>query len=157
MTSPAVLGMEPRMGEAREGELIQFVVPGQPVAKARARTFAHKQSGRIVSMTPERTRKYEVEVRRAFFAAYPGFKPFGPRVPVMCHVHAMFKAPAKLPPEMLARPICSQYSDWDNIGKIVSDSLNGIAWADDRQIADGQTLKYYSRDPRVIVEIRRLG
>lgn len=32
-------------------------------------------------------------------------------------------------------------SDWDNIGKLVSDALNGVFWEDDRQIVDGRVQK----------------
>jgi Holliday junction resolvase RusA-like endonuclease len=33
--------------------------------------------------------------------------------------------------------------DWDNIGKLVCDSLNGILWRDDAVIVDGSTSKRY--------------
>jgi Holliday junction resolvase RusA-like endonuclease len=33
--------------------------------------------------------------------------------------------------------------DWDNIGKIVSDALNGVAYADDSQIVEGYVRKQY--------------
>lgn len=31
--------------------------------------------------------------------------------------------------------------DWDNYGKIVSDACQGVLWANDRQISDGQCIK----------------
>ena len=40
------------------------------------------------------------------------------------------------------RPVAKP--DWDNIGKLVSDALNGVAYADDKQIADGRTEKFYA-------------
>ena len=43
--------------------------------------------------------------------------------------------------------------DWDNIGKIISDALNGIAYHDDAQIVDVRVRKYYTLSPRVEVEI----
>ena len=45
--------------------------------------------------------------------------------------------------------------DWDNIGKIVSDALNGIAWEDDNQVM-GFVLKFYSPRPRIEVYIREV-
>ena len=44
--------------------------------------------------------------------------------------------------------------DWDNIGKIVCDSLNGIAYRDDSQVVDSMVRKFYSDQPRVIVTIQ---
>ena len=43
--------------------------------------------------------------------------------------------------------------DFDNIGKIICDALNGIAYRDDAQIVDALVRKFYSDTPRVIVEI----
>lgn len=44
--------------------------------------------------------------------------------------------------------------DWDNIGKIVTDALNGVAYHDDAQIVDAQVRKFYSKDPRVEIIIQ---
>lgn len=43
--------------------------------------------------------------------------------------------------------------DWDNIGKIICDALNGIAYADDSQIVLGQMVKKYSDNPRTDVRL----
>jgi Holliday junction resolvase RusA-like endonuclease len=43
--------------------------------------------------------------------------------------------------------------DWDNLGKLVSDSLNGLAYKDDSQIVEATAAKYYSDRPRVEIEI----
>ena len=57
--------------------------------------------------------------------------------------------------EMLARRIRPlKKSDWDNVGKIIADSLNEIAYKDDVQIVDGQVRKFYSDQPRVVVTIQ---
>ncbi len=49
--------------------------------------------------------------------------------------------------------------DWDNIGKIVCDSLNLVAYHDDSAVVDAQVRKFYSETPRVDVMIkgRRTG
>ena len=46
--------------------------------------------------------------------------------------------------------------DWDNIGKVVADSLNQIAYADDAQIVDSMVRKFFSDNPRVEVSIREV-
>ena len=47
--------------------------------------------------------------------------------------------------------------DFDNIAKIVCDSLNTIAYKDDSQVIDGQVRKFYSEKPRIVVKIRQIG
>ena len=44
--------------------------------------------------------------------------------------------------------------DWDNIGKVVTDSLNQIAYRDDAQVVDAQVRKFYSEQPRLEVTIQ---
>lgn len=41
--------------------------------------------------------------------------------------------------------------DWDNIGKLIADALNGIAYDDDKCIVDAMVRKFYSTDPRTVV------
>ena len=53
--------------------------------------------------------------------------------------------------------ICPSKPDWDNIGKLVSDALNGIVWRDDRQIVSGWVQKFYcekSGTPRLEISIK---
>ena len=45
--------------------------------------------------------------------------------------------------------------DWDNYGKI-TDALNEVVWKDDSQVVDGRSLKYYSSDPALRIEIREM-
>lgn len=44
--------------------------------------------------------------------------------------------------------------DWDNIGKVVTDSLNQIAYRDDAQVVDAQVRKFFSEQPRIEVTIQ---
>ena len=46
--------------------------------------------------------------------------------------------------------------DWDNIGKIITDALNEVAYHDDAQIVEAIVEKYYSDNPRVEVTIKEL-
>lgn len=46
--------------------------------------------------------------------------------------------------------------DWDNVGKIICDSLNNIAYHDDNQVVDAQVRKFFSENPRVEVTIRKV-
>lgn len=46
--------------------------------------------------------------------------------------------------------------DWDNGGKL-TDALNLIVWADDKQIVDGRVIKFYSANPRTVVRVREIN
>lgn len=52
----------------------------------------------------------------------------------------------------ILRPV--KKPDWDNIGKVVADSLNQIAYRDDAQIVEAVVKKYYADVPRIEVTIR---
>ena len=47
--------------------------------------------------------------------------------------------------------------DWDNIGKIVTDALNHLAYDDDKQIVEAIVRKLYSDEPRVEIEIEEVS
>lgn len=47
--------------------------------------------------------------------------------------------------------------DRDNLEKGVLDSFNKIVWKDDGQVCDGRTRKFYSREPRIEIEIKEVG
>lgn len=47
--------------------------------------------------------------------------------------------------------------DWDNIGKAVTDPLEGITFRNDAQFSDARVSAFYSDEPRVEVVIREIG
>ena len=94
----------------------------------------------------------------AFRAAYPDFVRYEKGVPLRVRVTAYYGIPASTPqkqralmPDNVIKP--TKKPDFDNIDKIICDSLNGIAWYDDSQITNGGCTKRYSEDPRVEVVI----
>ena len=49
--------------------------------------------------------------------------------------------------------------DWDNIGKAVSDALNGVAWEDDGQIVVARVARVYAakgESPKVVITISEM-
>lgn len=46
--------------------------------------------------------------------------------------------------------------DWDNIGKIICDAINSLAYKDDSAIVSGKVDKFYSENPRVEVTLTEL-
>lgn len=132
---------------------ISFEVPGEPVAKERPRT--NMATG--VVYTPDKTKNYEETVKWCYQMAAHGAR-FPDNEPLSMLVVAYRPIPksasAKKKSLMRAgaeRPITKP--DWDNVGKIVSDALNGIAYRDDSQIVDARVVKRYSDNPMVKVSV----
>jgi Holliday junction resolvase RusA-like endonuclease len=74
------------------------------------------------------------------------------------HIQAFFSIPKSTSKtkreKMLSGEIRpTKKPDWDNIGKVVCDALNKLAYGDDSGIVDGRVQKFYSDEPRVEVEL----
>ena len=127
---------------------VEFRVDGEPVAKGRPR---FTMSGR--AYTPKRTHDYEKKVR----AAYKG-EMFPEDIPLEVHIDAYFKIPKsaskKTSMEMrrgAIRPM--KKPDTDNVAKSICDALNGLVYADDKQVVRLVVEKWYSDVPRAEVRI----
>ncbi|MDY4677609.1 MAG: RusA family crossover junction endodeoxyribonuclease [Bifidobacterium tsurumiense] len=92
--------------------MFELTIMGEPVPKGRPRVF--KGHG----VTPQRTRDAEKRIRQAFQAKYPNATPFNGQVSVT----ARFMLSHQGKPDL------------DNLFKLVTDALNGLAYADDSQI-----------------------
>ena len=132
--------------------MIEFEVPGDPVAKQRPRMT---KSGHVY--TPEKTRKYEKLVKEAYLNHSRGWK-FGKDVPLEIRIVAYFPIPKsdsnKRKTEKkigVIRPTIK--SDIDNICKSILDGLNGVAYEDDKQIVGLHASKWYADNPKVRVLI----
>ena len=142
----------------------EITVEGQPVGKGRPK-FA-RQGNYVKAYTPEKTMEYEELVRtiyqlKAKDCCYKTVY-FSADIPIRISVKAYYKIPKNTGKsrknDMLSgkiRPLIKP--DLDNIGKIVCDALNGIAYYDDKQIAEMQIQKWYSDRPRIEVVIADLG
>ena len=129
-----------------------FVIPGEPVGKARPR---FTKAGRVY--TPDRTAAYEKLVRKEFIeqCEVPDEPLTGP---VSIYVQAEFAIPkraTKAQREAMLADLVPPLKkpDADNILKIITDPLNGILWKDDSQIVEARVSKFYNNAARVIVEI----
>lgn len=136
--------------------MFKFTIPGAPTGKARPKFTRNGHT-----YTPDKTVNYENMVKLSFRQAYPGAEPYACGVPLMVTITAYFKIPAsaskkkkELMLEDKVKP--SVKPDWDNIGKIVCDALNGIAYYDDSQIVTATVDKIYSNTPSVEVLIEEM-
>ena len=127
-----------------------FEIPGVPFAKQRARTL---KSGR--SYTPTETVQYENLVKTCFTQKYPCESPTEEFITV--DILAVYPVPTSWSKKDKIKAdqnrIFPKKHDWDNIGKIVCDALNGVVWKDDKQIMEGQVCKRFGDRPRVVVLI----
>lgn len=133
---------------------IKFTVPGDPVAKGRARSFV--RNGHVAHYTPEKTARYENLVRLAAAQAMGTTAPI--EVAVCLVVRAYMPIPKswsmkKKQAAVLDEVLPTSRPDLDNIVKAIKDGGNGVTWRDDSQVVDLIASKRYGL-PRVEVEIR---
>lgn len=133
---------------------MMFTIPGEPQGKGRPRVVRNGAFTR--TYTPEKTATYEnlikLEFQRQCSSQYIGDGPVSMRV--ICFYglagsDSKRKRQAKL--DGAIRP--TKKPDCDNVGKVVADSLNGIAYKDDAQIVSMTIDKFFAEIPRVEVTI----
>lgn len=139
-------------GDIERMKQIAFTVPGEPKGKGRPRFMRNGHT-----YTPKDTAAYEefvkVEFRRQCGKVY-----FDKGVPLKMNLVACFGVPrsasrAKRQSMLKGEILPTKKPDIDNVIKIISDSLNGIAYYDDAQIVEAKAQKYYSETPCVMVKI----
>jgi crossover junction endodeoxyribonuclease RusA len=109
----------------------RFTVPGDPVPWERSKTNGRRH------FTAPRTAAHQNRIR--------------------FHAKRHFRRPLAGPVTLVvvAYRASARRCDWDNIGKTVSDALNGIAFEDDSQVVLGTVHKLIDRErPRTEVEVR---
>lgn len=125
-------------------------IPAKPVAKGRAR--ANPKTG--VHYTPKQTTVAEAWVRLKAVEAVGTPRVAGPvavRIVFVMPIPKTWSIPKRRAAEA-GRSLPVTKPDWDNLAKLVSDALNGIAWADDAAVARAEVLKRYGPDPETVVE-----
>lgn len=135
---------------------VRFTVLGEPQGKGRPR---FRNTGKFVSTyTPDKTASYENLVKVEYRRQCGSFK-YSKETPLDVRITAYYSIPksaskkkAQAMRDRRIRPM--KKPDFDNIGKIVCDALNDIAYHDDVQIVDAQVRKFFSDDPKVVVTIQ---
>jgi Holliday junction resolvase RusA-like endonuclease len=114
--------------------LAAFVVPGQPVPKARARVVGRH------AYTPRRTRDAELRIAQRLVVTHPHLRPSVARLRAVLRFH-----------------IKGQRGDADNFGKLVLDALQGRAYVNDSQVDQVDlTMVRCSPEPRTEIELWQL-
>lgn len=118
-----------------------LIVEGEPKGKGRPRFTRHGQV-----YTPNETREYEERIRKAYEG--PKFED-AVYVKIIAYYQMPKKAKSFFP---MKKP------DLDNIAKIILDSLNGVAYDDDKQVVRLLVVKYWTTDyPRVEIRLNEWG
>lgn len=132
-----------------------FEIPGKPMAKQRPK-FS-RQGAFVRTYTPQQTVNYENFVRDRYLSVYSGHELM--RGNIAAYIEADFPIPKStskkrtgLMLHKFIRPLIKP--DCDNIAKIVLDSLNGIAFEDDKQVTVLHVEKVYSETPCVKVALQ---
>ena len=132
-----------------------FIIYAEPAGKGRPR---HMKNGH--TYTPEKTRIYEAIVRESYETQVGHPEPF--TGPVRVEIIAGYSIPKswskkKREQAMNRRIPVTKKPDADNIAKAICDSLNGLAYIDDSQIAELFVSKVYSPTfPQTLVFIREI-
>ena len=135
-------------------EVYTTTIPGEPIAKARPRMTKNGHT-----YTPKRTVDYERMVQTLFYQKYGSPKIEGA---VLLELELYMGIPKSASKKRKARMLSheerpTKRPDLDNCLKAVCDALNGIAYKDDSQIVGAVVQKFYSDEPRVEIEIKKLG
>lgn len=131
--------------------IIEFTIPGNPVAFARAGARGKRR------YTPAPQANFMGSVKHIAALAMKGASLLDG--PIELSIDVRYQWPKSISPKKRALPganwRCS-VPDWDNLGKIVSDSLNGIVWTDDARVVSGHVWKRYGDRSETRVRVRIL-
>lgn len=127
---------------------MKFEVIGKITGKARPRLSKYG------TYTPENTVNYENLIKISYLNAR-GINLHDK--PIKMKIEAIFEPnksiSKKKRTELLKGQVVTKKPDFDNIGKIVADALNKIAYDDDSQICKFEIVKHYGEQEKLIIEV----
>lgn len=138
---------------------INFCLEGDPEAKERPRVYLKQTKNGVVSRsyTPKKTSDWENMLALEYSHTISHY--WEKDIPLEIEIIAKFKIPkryTKKQRELINQGIIvPTKKDWDNIGKIITDALNKVAYDDDRYIICGKVVKIYTLEkPSINICIR---
>ena len=135
----------------------KFCIHGDPQGKGRPRFST--VCGHVHTRTPDETVLYEnlvkTEYRQQVGVKFPDDAMLDVRI--FAYYPIPKSASKRKRQAMLEKKIRpTKKPDWDNVGKVICDSLNGIAYRDDAQVVDSMVREFYGEDPKVVVTIEEI-
>jgi Holliday junction resolvase RusA-like endonuclease len=137
--------------------MIQFTIPGQPVAKGRPK-FSNA-GGFVKAYTPAKTRAYEAVVAACAMQAMAGRPPSDRAIEVLLELRMEIPvswSKAKRLAASEGKVRATKKPDADNVLKGVKDACNGIVWVDDSQVVVITVRKLYHAEPCVVIGVREV-
>jgi Holliday junction resolvase RusA-like endonuclease len=134
-----------RAAPSREGVVVSdlvfldFTIPGKPRAWMRTAGYGKARFERKEQKTSKGViQVHTLQALRNF--GYPWPLDWNYRL-VVASFWPVAKSQwrKKIPRRMRPRP---SVPDWDNLGKLIGDALEGILWQNDSQIVDGRVVKF---------------
>ena len=131
-----------------------FEIVGEPQGKGRPRFST--RGGFVKTYTPEKTASYENFVKLCYLNKYKGQKLDGE---IIAEIIAYFSIPKSFSKKNRSEAIegkirPTKKPDTDNIAKTILDSLNGIAFEDDKQVVALLVKKLYGEEAKVVVSLK---
>ena len=131
-----------------------FEIVGEPQGKGRPRFST--RGGFVKTYTPEKTASYENFVKLCYLNKYKGQKLDGE---ISADIIAYFSIPKSFSKKKRYQAIEGKIKptkkpDTDNIAKTILDSLNGIAFEDDKQVVALLVKKLYGEEAKVVVTLK---
>ena len=144
---------------------IVLIIDGNPFGKQRPRVVRIRKGARkgaSRAFTPEKTANYENYIKTLYRQKYGRHTSFKEDDELHLDIKAYYKI-AKSTPKYLKEMMITgmikptKKPDVDNIIKIIADSLNEVAYKDDKQIVACSCQKFYASEPRVEIVISKLN
>lgn len=134
--------------------IFTFEIVGEPQGKGRPRFST--RGGFVKTYTPEKTASYENFVKVCYLNKYKGQKLDGE---IIAEIIAYFSIPKSFSKKKRVQAIegkimPTKKPDTDNIAKTILDSLNGIAFEDDKQVVALLVKKIYGEEAKVVVTLK---
>lgn len=138
---------------------VNFFLEGDPEAKERPRVYLKQTKSGVVSRsyTPKKTSDWENMLALEYGHTVSHY--WDKNIPLEIEIIAKFKIPksyTKKQKGLIEQGLLvPTQKDWDNIGKIITDGLNKVAYEDDRYIICGKVVKIYTFEkPGVEIHIQ---
>ena len=140
---------------------IVLIIDGNPFGKQRPRVV-RTGKGASRAFTPEKTMQYESYVKVLYRQKYGRYTIFKEDDELHLDIKAYYKIAKSTPKYLKEMMIIGMFKptkkpDVDNIIKIIADSLNEVAYKDDKQIVACSCQKFYASEPRVEIVISKLN
>tara|TARA_R100001480_G_scaffold70152_1_gene81401 strand:- start:929 stop:1354 length:426 start_codon:yes stop_codon:yes gene_type:complete len=124
---------------------IKFFIEGEAIGKQRPKF--RRRGNFVTTYTPKETREWEEEIKRQAEQFKPDELMEGPvSMNLTFFLHKPTSARKK-------DYLVHKKPDWDNLGKCVSDALEGLFYKNDSQIFRCKVLKFYAGNGKEGIEV----